>query len=33
MGAVEGVFGIPYHGRRHYCRGYYDGYRRFHCYR
>lgn len=31
-GAVEGVFGIPHH--RHYrCRGYYDGYHRFHCYR
>ncbi|UPT89645.1 hypothetical protein HAP41_0000012090 [Bradyrhizobium barranii subsp. apii] len=32
VGAVEGVFGIPHH--RHYrCRGYYDGYHRFHCYR
>jgi hypothetical protein len=33
VGAVEGVFGIPYHGYRHRCRGYYDGYRHFHCYR
>ena len=34
MGAVEGVLGIPYYGgRHHYCHGYYDGYRRFHCYR
>jgi hypothetical protein len=32
MGAVEGVFGIPYHGHRH-CRGYYDGYHHFRCYR
>lgn len=32
VGAVEGVLGIPH--RRHYrCRGYYDGYHRFHCYR
>jgi hypothetical protein len=32
MGAVEGVFGIPYRG--HYrCRGFYDRYDRFHCYR
>lgn len=32
VGAVEGVLGIPH---RHYrrCRGYYDGYHRFHCYR
>ena len=33
VGAVEGVFGIPH---RHYprgCRGYYDGYHHFHCYR
>jgi hypothetical protein len=33
MGAVEGVLGIPYSGRHRYCHGYYDGYRRFHCYR
>jgi hypothetical protein len=32
MGAVEGVFGIPYHGHRR-CRGFYDGYHRFHCHR
>ncbi|WP_271669336.1 hypothetical protein [Bradyrhizobium sp. CCBAU 51627] len=32
VGAVEGVFGIPHH-RYHHCRGYYDGYRHFHCYR
>jgi hypothetical protein len=32
MGAVEGVFGIPYRG--HYrCRGYYNRYGQFHCYR
>jgi hypothetical protein len=32
MGAVEGVLGIPY--RHHYrCRGFYDRYSRFHCYR
>lgn len=31
-GAVEGVFGIPHRHYRH-CRGYYDGYHRFHCYR
>ncbi|HEX9214594.1 MAG TPA: hypothetical protein VF901_29140 [Bradyrhizobium sp.] len=32
VGAVEGVLGIPYHGHRR-CRGYYDGYHRFRCYR
>lgn len=32
VGAVDGILGIPYHGRRH-CRGYYDGYHHFHCYR
>jgi hypothetical protein len=32
VGAVEGVFGIPHHRYRH-CRGYYDGYHHFHCYR
>jgi hypothetical protein len=32
VGAVEGVFGIPYRG--HYrCRGYYNRYGHFHCYR
>jgi hypothetical protein len=30
MGAVKGVFGLD-HGYR--CRGYYDRYDRFHCYR
>lgn len=35
VGAVEGVFGIPHHSyyRRRGCHGYYDGGRRFHCYR
>src|SRR5215216_3293754 len=35
MGAVKGVFGIPDRGwrRGHRCRGYYDRYDRFHCYR
>jgi hypothetical protein len=33
VGAVEGVLGIPHRGYRHRCRGYYDGYHRFHCYR
>src|ERR1700722_19583220 len=32
MGAVDGVLGIPYRGHRH-CRGFYDRYDRFHCYR
>jgi hypothetical protein len=32
VGAVDGVLGIPYRG--HYrCRGFYDRYDRFHCYR
>ena len=31
MGAVKGVFGIPDRGYR--CRGYYDRYDHFHCYR
>jgi hypothetical protein len=32
VGAVDGVLGIPY--RHHYrCRGFYDRYNRFHCYR
>jgi hypothetical protein len=35
MGAVDGVLGIPDRGyRRGYrCRGFYDRYDRFHCYR
>lgn len=33
VGAVEGVLGIPHRGYRHRCRGYYDGYHHFHCYR
>lgn len=32
MGAVEGVLGIPYHGHYH-CRGYYNRYGHFRCYR
>jgi hypothetical protein len=32
VGAVKGVFGIPNGGYRR-CRGYYDRYDRFHCYR
>lgn len=32
VGAVEGALGIPHRHYRH-CRGYYDGYHRFHCYR
>jgi hypothetical protein len=31
VGAVKGVFGIPDRGYR--CRGYYDRYDHFHCYR
>jgi len=31
IGAVDGVLGIPNRGYR--CRGYYDRYDRFHCYR
>lgn len=31
MGAVKGVFGVNDRGYR--CRGYYDRYDRFHCYR
>jgi hypothetical protein len=32
VGAVDGVLGIPY--RHHYhCRGFYDRYDHFHCYR
>jgi hypothetical protein len=35
VGGVRGVLGIPDRGYRrgHRCRGYYDRYRRFHCYR
>jgi len=32
VGAVDGILGIPYRGHRH-CRGYYDGYHHFRCYR
>jgi hypothetical protein len=32
MGAIHGVLGIPY-GHRYRCRGYYDRYDRFHCFR
>jgi len=33
MGAVEGVFGLPEPRWHDPCRGYWDGYHRFHCYR
>jgi len=33
MGAVDGVLGLPQHRYRHGCRGFYDRYDRFHCYR
>jgi hypothetical protein len=35
MGAVNGVLGIPSHGwhRGHHCRGYYNRYGHFRCYR
>ena len=33
VGAVKGVFGIPDRTWRYRCRGYYDGYHRFHCIR
>jgi hypothetical protein len=33
MGAVDGVLGLPRHRWRHGCRGFYDRYDRFHCYR
>jgi hypothetical protein len=33
VGAVDGVLGIPNRGYRHHCRGFYDRYDRFHCYR
>ncbi len=32
VGAVDGVFGIPY-GHHYRCRGFYDRYDHFHCYR
>jgi hypothetical protein len=32
IGAVDGVLGIP-DGRHYRCRGFYDRYDRFHCYR
>jgi hypothetical protein len=32
IGAVDGVLGIPY-GHHYRCRGFYDQYNRFHCYR
>jgi hypothetical protein len=32
IGAVDGVLGIPYRGG-YRCRGYYDRYDHFHCYR
>ena len=32
VGAVDGILGIPYHGRYH-CRGYYNRYGHFRCYR
>lgn len=35
VGAVDGVLGIPDRGHRarYHCRGYYDSYDHFHCYR
>ena len=33
MGAVDGVLGIPDRGYRRHCRGFYDRYDHFHCYR
>ena len=32
VGAVHGILGIPY-GHHYRCRGFYDHYNRFHCYR
>ena len=32
VGAVDGILGIPYRGRYH-CRGYYNRYGHFRCYR
>ena len=31
--AVDGVLGLPEHHWRHGCRGFYDRYDHFHCYR
>jgi hypothetical protein len=33
MGAVDGVLGIRPHRWHHGCRGFYDRYNRYHCYR
>jgi hypothetical protein len=33
IGAVDGVLGLPQHHWRHGCRGFYDRYDHFHCYR
>ena len=33
VGAVDGALGIPHRHWRHGCRGFYDRYNRFHCYR
>ena len=33
VGAVDGVLGIPNRHWHHGCRGFYDRYDRFHCYR
>jgi len=33
VGAVDGVLGLPRHHWHHGCRGFYDRYDRFHCYR
>jgi len=32
VGAVDGILGIPY-GHHYRCRGFYDSYHHFHCYR
>jgi hypothetical protein len=33
VGAVDGVLGLPQHRWHHGCRGFYDRYDHFHCYR
>ena len=33
VGAVDGVLGIPHRHWHHGCRGFYDRYDRYHCYR
>jgi hypothetical protein len=33
VGAVDGGLGIPYRGGYRHCRGFYDRYDHFHCYR